>query len=94
MNMKKLFNWLIESNRLKHIAAGAVITATTSLLTAFFVCDLCLIANNCFYVSLVAGLSVEYKDHLYGNKFDWLDVLATINPSLSFAVGVIIAGLL
>ena len=92
--MKKKFSWFIESNRLKHLAAGAIITATTSLLTAFFVCDLCLIANNCFYVSLVAGLSVEYKDHLYGNKFDWLDVLSTVLPSLGFFIGIIVAELL
>lgn len=92
--MKKLFSWLLESNRLKHLAAGAIITASTSLLTALFVCDLILIANNCVYVALVAGLSVEYKDHLYGNKFDWLDVLSTVLPSLGFFIGVIIAGLL
>lgn len=87
-------NWLLNSNRYKHFAAGAVITATTSLLTAFFACDLCLIAYNCFYVSLVAGLSVEYKDHLYGNRFDWLDVLSTVLPAFAFFIGINIAGLL
>lgn len=92
--MKKIFSWLIESNRLKHLAAGAIITASTSLLTALLVCDLYAIAAMCLWTSIVAGVSVEVKDARWGGQFDWLDIVATILPALSFAVGVIIGGLL
>lgn len=92
--MKKLFSWLLESNRLKHLAAGVIITASTSLLTALLVCDLYAIAAMCLWTSIVAGVSVEVKDSRWGGQFDLLDILATILSALSFAVGVIIAGLL
>lgn len=92
--MKKIFSWLIESNRLKHLAAGAIILATTFFLTAILGCDYYVIAAMSLWTSIVAGVSVEVKDSRWGGQFDWLDILATILPALSFAVGVIIAGLL
>lgn len=30
------------------------------------------------FAAIGAGLAAEYKDKLYGNKFDWFDVAATI----------------
>lgn len=35
-----------------------------------------LIGTILFAIGLAFGM--EYKDKLYGNKFDWLDILATI----------------
>lgn len=29
-----------------------------------------------FVIGLALGM--EYKDYVYGNKFDWLDILATV----------------
>lgn len=53
-------NWLLESNRLKHLLCAI----PCGLLTILFVLGL--------------ALGMEFKDKQYGNKFDWLDVAATM----------------
>ncbi len=30
-----------------------------------------------FLFALGVGMGMEYKDHVYGNKWDWLDLVAT-----------------
>lgn len=54
-------NWLLESNRLKHLLFAI---PCGLFLTILFVLGL--------------ALGMEFKDKQYGNKFDWLDVAATI----------------
>lgn len=69
---------MLKSNRWKHLIAGALIYAV--------VLGLCLVLNVQYLkgtiIALVATLipacAVEYKDKLWGGKFDWLDVVATI----------------
>lgn len=54
-------NWLLESNRLKHLLFAIPYGL---FLTILFVLGL--------------ALGMEFKDKQYGNKFDWLDVAATM----------------
>lgn len=54
-------NWLLESNRLKHLLFAI---PCGLLLTILFVLGL--------------AIGMEFKDKQYGNKFDWLDVSATM----------------
>lgn len=54
-------NWLLESNRLKHLLFAI---PCGLFLTILFVLGL--------------SLGMEFKDKQYGNKFDWLDVAATM----------------
>lgn len=84
-------NWLFNSNRRKHFAAGALIEFMTVGLIASFVNSVTAIIIIPFWTTFVAAISVECKDKLWGGKFDWLDVLATILTSLGFVAGVIIS---
>ena len=54
-------NWLLESNRLKHLLFAI---PCGLFLTILFVLGL--------------ALGMEFKDKQYGNKFDWLDIAATM----------------
>lgn len=63
--MKKIWNYIISSNRYKHIIGGALVAIPFSVLSGL-------------YCSIIAGVCLEYKDKAYGNKFDWIDLLFTI----------------
>ena len=68
--MKKLWNWLKESNRWKHLAIGAMIG---------------LLFNNLIYTAICAtmvAVALEYKDKAYGGKWDWIDWSITVAPAL------------
>ena len=60
--MKKLWNWLKESNRWKHLVSGSIIglTLPNVVLSA--------------YVNLLISIAMEYKDRQWGGKFDWIDI--------------------
>lgn len=64
--MRKLFTWLKESNRYKHLLGGIAIGAFA----------------NSLYCAAYAGLGVatalELKDKLWGGKFDFVDLSLTI----------------
>lgn len=64
--MRKLFKWLKESNRYKHLLGGIAIGAFA----------------NSLYCAAYAGLGVatalELKDKLWGGKFDFVDLSLTI----------------
>lgn len=73
--------WLNDSNREKHFVCGAAVFIVA------FVANLLLTQGTIFsfYIAMsamenviVAALAFEFKDMLYGNKFDWLDILATV----------------
>lgn len=64
--MKKLLSWLKESNRLKHLAGGVIIGIG---------------ANDAYCAAYAGGgvaTAMELKDHLYGGKFDWVDIAVTM----------------
>ena len=74
----KYLGWLKDSNRPKHILCGLLVY--TAMMAV------CLLPGNTFassaIISLVAtvivAMAVDYKDKLWGGKFDWLDVAATV----------------
>jgi hypothetical protein len=63
--MKKIWEWLNDSNRLKHLALGYVYG---------------LAANN-IYCAIYGGAGVagalEFKDYQWGGKPDWIDFTLT-----------------
>lgn len=64
--MRKLFKWLKESNRYKHLLGGIAIGAFA----------------NSLYCAAYAGLGVatalELKDKMWGGKFDLVDLSLTL----------------
>lgn len=64
--MRKLFTWLKESNRYKHLLGGIAIGAFA----------------NSLYCAAYAGLGVatalELKDKMWGGKFDLIDLSLTL----------------
>ena len=64
--MRKLFKWLKESNRHKHLLGGIAIGAFA----------------NSLYCAAYAGIGVatalELKDKLWGGKFDFVDLSLTL----------------
>ena len=64
--MRKLFTWLKESNRYKHMLGGIAIGAFA----------------NSLYCAAYAGIGVatalELKDKLWGGKFDFVDLSLTL----------------
>ena len=65
--MRKLFTWLKESNRYKHLLGGIAIGAFA----------------NSLYCAAYAGVGVatalELKDKLWGGKFDHVDLSLTLS---------------
>lgn len=65
--MRKLFKWLKESNRYKHLLGGIAIGAFA----------------NSLYCAAYAGVGVatalELKDKLWGGKFDFVDLSLTLS---------------
>ena len=73
--MKRLFNWLNESNRWKHLVGGILIG----------------IGANSIYCATYAGIGIasalELKDKLWGGKWDWIDWLLTVGGvSIGYAI--------
>lgn len=89
-------NWLFESNRPKHVIAGSMIYIISFVLASLLYGKEYALSNVIIslFVTLVAGICVEYKDKLYGNKFDWLDVLATCLEPIACVVVTLIVCLI
>lgn len=83
-----------KSNRGKHLVAGALICAA--------VLGLCFVLNVQYLKGTIIALiatfitacAVEYKDKLWGGKFDWLDVVATILAPVIVSAILLIVNLL
>lgn len=64
--MKKILNWLMTSNRWKHLVGGLCIG----------------IAANDWYCAVYAGVltagALEYKDKAHGSAWDWADFGCTV----------------
>lgn len=88
--LENLFGWLKESNRTKHIKYGLAIfiamLATCLVLGVTFTRS----AMIAFVATAIVAVAVDYKDHLWGGRFDWLDVLATILLPGMITVGLIL----
>lgn len=77
--MRKLFTWLKESNRYKHLLGGIAIGAFA----------------NSLYCAAYAGIGVatalELKDKLWGGKFDLVDLSLTLaGVAVSYGVRIMI----
>lgn len=64
--MKKLIEWFKDSHRYQHFLGGMLIGAgaTDPYCAA--------------YVGAGVAGALEFKDKLYGNKWDWVDFIITV----------------
>lgn len=87
--IKKLFGWLKDSNRPNHIKCGFLVfiaMLATCLVLGVNLASSLVIA---FVATCIVATAVDYKDQLWGGKFDWLDVIATVLiPGIITVVGV------
>lgn len=77
--MRKLFTWLKESDRYKHLLGGIAIGAFA----------------NSLYCAAYAGIGVatalELKDKLWGGKFDLVDLSLTLaGTAIGYGVRIMI----
>ena len=84
-------NWILESNRPFHVAAGTLVF--TVMLAYFLLCSevtwYTMIGS--WMSSAAVSLAFESKDIQNGNKWDWLDALATVLlPSIASIVELLI----
>ena len=64
--MRKVFEWLKESNRWKHIIGGIIIGLGAD-------------SNYCAaYAGIGVAAALELKDKLWGDKWDWVDFGLTV----------------
>lgn len=89
--IKKYLGWLKDSNRPKHMKAGIlvfIVMLTVCLTLGVGLSPSTVIA---FVSTVIVAVAVDYKDKLYGNTFDWLDVLATVLlPGLIAVISILI----
>lgn len=64
--MKKVIEWLKQSNRLKHIGGGVIIGLGADD-------DYC-----AAYAGIGVAAALELKDKLWGGKWDWIDFALTV----------------
>lgn len=79
MRIKVLYEWLLQSNRLSHVKAGMLIFLLMIVFCFFFLdikLDKSAIISS--MITAITAVSVDYKDKLWGGKFDWLDIVATV----------------
>lgn len=89
--LEKLFGWLKESNRPKHIKYGLAVFI--AMLATCLVLGVTSTRSTVisFAATAIVAVAVDYKDHLWGGRFDWLDVLATILlPGMITVIGLIL----
>ena len=85
---------MLKSNRWKHLIAGGLIYAV--MLGLCFVLNVQYLKGTiiALVATLIAACAVEYKDKLWGGKFDWLDVVATILAPVIVSAILLIVSLL
>ena len=76
--IEKYLGWLKDSNRPKHMKAGMLVFLAMLAVCLILGVDLASSAVISFFATCIVAVAVDYKDKLYGNIFDWLDVLATV----------------
>lgn len=76
--IKKYLGWLKDSNRPKHMKAGMLVFIAMLAVCLTLGVELIPSTVIAFVATVIVAVAVDYKDKLYGNTFDWLDVLATV----------------
>lgn len=90
--IEKYLGWLKDSNRPKHMKCGTLVYTVMLLLCFMLYISLVPSAVIAFVATCIVAMSVDYKDKLWGGKFDWLDVVATIlSPGIITFIVVLIA---
>lgn len=86
-------NWFKESNRYKHTAVGFI--AYVVMIVIASICQAPPIGASIIATFSVLAMmaSVEYKDKLCGNKFDWSDILAGMICPIIVTIIVILSDL-
>jgi hypothetical protein len=77
--MKKVWNWLKQSNRLNHLVGGILVGA----------------GANSLFCALYAGIGIagalEWKDKQWGGAWDWADfALTAVGSIVGYALRVFI----
>lgn len=69
--MKKIIQWIKESNHYKHIICVGVVAIIAYIMQ---------LLN--YPIEIIVGgaiaVSLEYKDYAHGGKFDWQDIIASM----------------
>ena len=82
MIIDKIFNWLSESNRFKHLIGGVII--------GLFAYDEYCAA----YVGIGVAGAMEFKDWQWGGKPDWVDFALTVaGTAIGFGINRIVRGI-
>jgi len=76
--IKKYLGWLKDSNRPKHMKAGILVFIVMLVVCLTLGVGLSPSTVIAFVATSIVAVAVDYKDKLYGNVFDWLDVAATV----------------
>lgn len=89
--IKKYLGWLKDSNRPKHMKAGILVFIVMLAVCLTLGVGLSPSTVIAFVSTVIVAVAVDYKDKLYGNTFDWLDVLATVLlPGLIAVISILI----
>lgn len=89
--IKKYLGWLKDSNRPKHMKAGMLVFIAMLAVCLTLGVGLSPSTVIAFVATVIVAVAVDYKDKLYGNTFDWLDVLATVLlPGLIAVISILI----
>mgnify|MGYP001236277585 CR=1 FL=1 len=89
--IKKYLGWLKDSNRPKHMKAGILVFIVMLAVCLTLGVGLSPSTVIAFVATVIVAVAVDYKDKLYGNTFDWLDVLATVLlPGLIAVISILI----
>jgi hypothetical protein len=88
--IKKYLGWLKDSNRPKHMKAGMLVFIAMLAVCLTLVVGLSPSTVIAFVATVIVAVAVDYKDKLYGNTFDWLDVLATVLLPVVITLAVLI----
>lgn len=88
--LEKLFGWLKDSNRPKHIKYGLAVFIAILATCLVLSVTLPRSAMIAFVATAIVAVAVDYKDKLWGSRFDWLDVIATVLLPGVITLGVIL----
>ena len=77
---QKIIRWIKESNRLYHLAGGAIL----GLFSIGIYCAA--------YTGIAVSSALEFKDKQHGGKFDWIDWSITlVGVAIGYSVRFVIA---
>lgn len=74
----QLKSWIRQSNRKKHLWGGGITFIVAGILFWTLTVSFPTTIYSAFITTCFVAVALEFKDDLYGSKFDILDILATI----------------